>query len=187
MGMIGKVGVQSSAKVVCVGSFNHHSNCAAKLRGHYHVECLDNDGNLKWVEDCENLITTAGATDLLLQYLKGAAYTAIWYVGIYKGTGTLATSDTMASHAGWTDSTDYSNATRPTLILGTPAAGSVDNSTSVAIFNMNSPATILGAYVVNNNVKGGTAGTLYGIAAFASPRPVLSLDTINCTCTITAS
>lgn len=159
----------------------------ARMRTLYHVECRDAAGNLKWVEDCENLITTAGATDLLAQYFKGSAYTAAWYVGLYKGTGTLAAGDTMASHAGWTDSTDFSNATRPAWTGGTPSAGSVDNSASPSVFNINATATILGAYLVNNSTKGGTTGTLYGIAAFAASRSVVSGDTLNVTVTLTAS
>ncbi|MGJ0509582.1 MAG: hypothetical protein ACR652_21160 [Methylocystis sp.] len=159
----------------------------ARMRTFYKVECFDKDGNLKWVESCENLVTTAGATDLLAKYFKGSAYTAAWYVGLYKGTGTLATADTMASHAGWTDSTDYSNASRPAWTGGTPSAGSVDNSASVAVFNINATATILGAYLVSDNTKGGTTGVLYGEAAFGASRSVISGDTLNVTVTLTAA
>lgn len=170
-----------------VAAIKDGTGVGAQLRALYHVECFDADGNLKWVEDVSNLVTTAGATDLLTQYFKGSAYTAAWYVGIYKGTGTLAAGDTMSSHAGWTDSTDYSNANRPTLTLGTPSSGSVDNSASPAAFNINASATILGAYVVNNSTKGGTTGTLYGEAAFGASRAVNSGDTLNVTVTLTAS
>jgi hypothetical protein len=181
------VGPQGTARFGSATMMNDRGNAALRLRSLYDVVCLDGDGRVKWEEHCENLITTAGATDLLTQYFKGSSYTAAWYVGLYKGTGTLAASDTMASHAGWTDSTDYSNATRPALTLGTPSNGSVDNAASVAVFNINATATILGAYVVNNSTKGGTTGTLYGEAAFAASRSVLAGDTLNVTVTLTAS
>lgn len=142
-------------------SLNARTPMPALPRTFYKVECFDEDGNLKWVERCENLITTAGATDLLDKYLKGSTYTAAWYVGLYKGTGTLNVADTMSSHSGWTDSSDYSNANRPTWTGGTASAGSVDNSASPAVFNINATATILGAYLVSNNTKGGTTGVLY--------------------------
>lgn len=158
-----------------------------RLRTRYRVECRDSEGRLKWVEECENLITTAGATDLLDKYLKGATYTASWFVGLYKGTGTLNVADTMASHARWTDSTDFSNATRPAWTGGTAASGSIDNSASPAVFNINATATILGAYLVSNSTKGGTTGVLYGIAAFAASRSVISGDTLNVTIVATAS
>lgn len=180
-GMTGLLGARSSAML------NARAPVLALPRTFYKVECFDADGNLKWVENCENLITTAGATDLLDKYLKGSTYTAAWYVGLYKGTGTLNVADTMASHAGWTDSSDYSNANRPTWTGGTAAAGSIDNSASPAVFSINATATILGAYLVNNNTKGGTTGTLYGIAAFSASRSVISGDTLNVTVTATAA
>jgi hypothetical protein len=166
---------------------NARAPVAGSLRTFYNVECRDKNGKVKWTEKCENLITTAGANDALTQYLKGSAYTAAWYVGLYKGTGTLNVADTMASHAGWTDSTDFSNANRPTWTGGTASAGSIDNSASAAVFNINATATILGAYLVNNNTKGGTTGTLYGIAAFAASRAVVSGDTLTVTVTATLS
>lgn len=168
-------------------ALHEEQSYSLKLKNTYKFECFDADGNLKWTEEVQNLITTVGATDLLAKYLKGSAYTAAWYVGLYKGTGTLSTADTMASHAGWTDSTDFSNATRPTLTLGTPTAGSVDNSASPAIFNINASATILGGYVVSDSTKGGTTGVLYGEAAFGTSRTVASGDTLNVTCTLTAA
>jgi hypothetical protein len=164
----------------------HKSGVGVKIRNFYKFECFDAEGNLKWVEECENLLTTAGATDLLLQYFKASGYTAGWFVGL-KGTGTIAAGDTMASHAGWTEVTAYGAATRVGLVLGTPAAGSVDNSASVAGFTFTSGATVAGAFVVNNSTKGGTTGTLYGAADFGASRAPLTGDIINVTVTLTAA
>jgi hypothetical protein len=183
----GAQGVAPKMGAGAVGLLHERAPMILLPRTFYHVECFDKDGRLKWVEDCENLITTAGANDLLTQYLKGSGYTAAWYVGLYKGTGTLNVADTMASHAGWTDSADYSNATRPAWTGGSAAAGSIDNSASPAVFNINATATILGAYLVSNSTKSGTTGVLYGIAAFGASRAVVNLDTLNVTCTATAA
>lgn len=146
--------------------------------------CRDSEGNIKWIEEIENLTTTVGLNDMLTQYWKGSAYTAAFYIGL-KGTGTIAAADTAASHAGWTESTAYSNANRPALTLGTVAAGSVDNSASLAVFNINATATIAGAFIITNNTKGGTTGTLVGASDFASSRSVLSGDTLSVQFTLT--
>lgn len=153
----------------------------------YVRECRDANGNLKWVDRQHNLVVTAGLNDSLNQHFKGSSYTAAWYVGMTTASNTFALADTMASHAGWTESTVYSNATRPALTLGTVAAGSVDNTASKAVFNINSSGTVGGAFLVTDSTKGGATGTLYGGAAFGANRTVASGDTITITVTLTAS
>lgn len=111
---------------------------------------------------------------------------SVWFVGL-KGTGAAAAGDTMASHAGWAEVTPYSNATRPVLTLGAVAAGSVDNSASVAVFTINATATVAGAFLCDLAVKAGTTGLLYGAGDFAASRSVLSGDTLNVTITLTVS
>src|SRR5512139_358224 len=117
----------------------------------YHVECFDKFGNLKWEETVPNLVVDEGLNDSLDKHFKGSTYTAAWYVGITTGTPSFAAGNTMASHAGWTESTVYSNANRPTLTLGTVSGKSVDNSASKAVFNINAGGTVGGAFVVTNN------------------------------------
>lgn len=141
---------------------------------------------LMWVEEVPNLVVNTGLNDILTQYWKGSAYTASFFIGL-KGTGTIAAGDTMASHAGWTESAAYSNATRPALTLGAVASQSVDNSASKGVFNINATATIGGAFVTTNSTVSGTTGTLIGASDFASSRSVLSGDTLNVQITNTAS
>jgi hypothetical protein len=160
------------------------------FKNKYTFECFDSLGNLKWTEVVYNTVMTVGINDLLTQYFKGSAYTATFYVGLVDNASfsAYAAADTMASHAGWLESAAYSNANRPTLTLGTAAAGSIDNSASKAQFNINATATILGAFVTTNNTKSGTTGTLYGAASFTGgSRSVQSGDTLNVTVTLSAS
>lgn len=157
-----------------------------KTRNTYAIECRDAAGNLKWSETVENTTVNAGLNDLLSKYFKGSSYTAAFYVGL-KGAGTIAAADTLASHAGWSEITAYSQATRPALTLGTVASQSVDNSGSVAAFSINGSATVAGAFVATDSTKGGTSGTLYGVADFSASRGVASGDTINVTVTLTAA
>ena len=108
----------------------------------YDIECVGPDGIVKWRESIFNLVTTAGKNDLLTQYFKGSAYTAAFYVGLIDNASfsAIAAADTMSSHAGWVEAVPYSNGTRPSLTLGTPSAGSVDNSASKASYTINATA-----------------------------------------------
>lgn len=158
------------------------------LSTHYLVECFDKDGNLKWSDEFDNLVVTEGLNDSLDKHFKASSYTAAWYVGLASASPNFAAGDTMASHSGWTEVTDYSNATRPSLTLGSVSGGSVDNSANKAQFNINATVTVGGAFVTSNNTKGGTSGILYGGGAFSGGnRSVQNGDTLNVTVTLTAS
>lgn len=92
----------------------------------------------------------------------------------------------MNSHAGWAENTSYSNGTRPAYTPGAVAAGSVDNSASKAVFNINGTATIAGAFMSTNSTKGGTTGVLLGVGNFdVGDRSVVSGDTVSVTVTAT--
>jgi hypothetical protein len=147
----------------------------------YEIECVAPDGTVRWRETFRNLVTTAGKNDLLTQYFKGAAYTAAWFVGLVDNAAfsAIAAGDTSASHAGWAESTAYSNATRPALTLGTASAGSIDNSASKASFTINATAAINGAFTITNSTKGGSTGTLYSAGSFGAVRNVINGDTLN--------
>jgi hypothetical protein len=159
--------------------------------GKFKMECFDKDGNLKWSAEEKNLVVNVG-----LQYMCGTALTSVaqittWYIGLY-GAGasnTPAAGDTMSSHIGWTEVTPYSNATRPacTFATATTANPSVaTNSASPASYTINATSTVGGAFLVSNNTKGGSTGTLFSAADFSSPgdRSVVSGDTLTVTYTL---
>jgi hypothetical protein len=161
---------------------------AVKISQKYRVECHDRQGKLKWVEEFDNLVVTAGRNKYLDATLKTGLASPLWYVGL-KGTGTVDPADTMSSHAGWATITPYSNATDPAWTPGTISAGSVDNSASKAVFNINAGTTVYGAFMKDNSTKGGTTGTLLGAGDFSASRAVESGDTLSVTvtCSISAS
>jgi len=115
-------------------------------------------------------------------------------VGLY-GAGasnTPAATDTMSSHAGWTEVTDYSESTRvaATFAAATNANPSVvTNSASKAQFTMNATTTVGGAFLTSGSAKGGTTGTLFSAADFQSPgdRSVVSGDILLVTYTFSLS
>lgn len=155
-----------------------------EAHGFYLVECLDADGNVKWTDTIENLVTTVGKNFALDTFLAGSAYTASWFLGLVDGGSapTYNVADTMASHAGWTESTAYSNATRPVPSFGAAAAGA--KATTATAFTINATATIAGCFLTTIGTKGGTTGTLYSVGSFSGGnRAVVSGDTLNVTYT----
>ena len=149
-------------------------------RFRYQVECLGPDGELKWSEDVENLVTTVGGNDLIDKYFKGSAYTASWFMGL-KGAGTIAAGDTAASHAGWTEVNPYTG-NRPAITFGTTSARS--NTATAVSFSITvaGPTTCAGAFV--QSVNTGTTGILYSASDFSLSRSVTTGDTLNVTLTV---
>jgi hypothetical protein len=156
--------------------------------GVFTVTCFDKDGNQKWEAKSHNLVVNVGLQDMNTKYFAGSGYTAAWYLGLY-GAGASnnpAASDTMSSHAGWTEVTDYSQATRPQCVFGTATTADpsvISNTASVAVFSINGTTTVGGAFLTSDNTKSGTTGTLFSAADFQSPgdRSVVSGDTLNVT------
>jgi hypothetical protein len=163
----------------------------ASAKGVYTMQCFDKDGNLKWEAECPNLVVNGGLQDMNNKYFLGSAYTATWYIGLY-GSGASnspAAGDTMSSHIGWTEVVPYSQATRPACTFGTPTTANpsvATNSASPAVYSINATSTVGGAFLVSDNTKSGSTGTLYSASDFTSPgdRSVVSGDTLNVTYTL---
>jgi hypothetical protein len=156
--------------------------------GVFTVTCFDKDGNQKWEAKSHNLVVNVGLQDMNTKYFSGSSYTATWYIGLYgaASSNNPAASDTMSSHAGWTEVVAYSQATRPQCNFGTATTADpsvIDNSGSVAVFSINGTTTVGGAFLTSNNTKSGTTGTLFSAADFQAPgdRSVASGDTLNVT------
>ena len=154
--------------------------------GVFTVQCFDKDGNLKWEEVNPNLVVNEGLKSMNDAFFTGSGYTAAWYLGIVTGPGagnTYAAADTLASHAGWTEYTDYSgNRGAITLGAATTADPSVTtNSSPVQFVITGAGGTVAGAFLAD--VDTGTAGTLFSVSNFQSPgdRAVVSEDTLNVT------
>jgi hypothetical protein len=155
--------------------------------GVFHILCYDKDGNLKWEEKGPNLVVDEGLQYMVSTSLDAAAQTTTWYLGLISTLSSIVGGDTMASHAGWTESVAYSQANRPTATFGTATTANpsvLDNSASVAAFSITGTVTINGAFLTSDNTKGGTSGTLFSAKAFTGgARSVISGDTLNVTYT----
>lgn len=143
----------------------------------YTIECFDKNGNQKWQDGFENIVVNSGLDHYLDATLKTGSVSPTWFVGLKNAVPAVA-SDTISSK-GFAELTPYSNATRPSLVLGTITVGAVDNSASKATFTINANATVAGGFLVNNNTKGGSTGVLLGAGEFTSARAVESGDTLT--------
>lgn len=169
--------------------FSHIRHSFSELLSPGFLDRLEKDLWLWQPFEFANLVVNEGLDDSLDKHLKGSAYTAAFYVGLTDSTPTPAAGDTMASHAGWAEITNYDEANRQDLTLGTVSSQSVDNSASKAVFTIDTNSTTIGgAFVTTNNTKGGSTGTLYGIGAFSAGDKTLDdNDTLNVTVTATAA
>ncbi|MEM7706599.1 MAG: hypothetical protein AAF358_13655 [Pseudomonadota bacterium] len=166
--------VQSNASVVA----------QAVAKQVYGVVARNARGEVLWEDKVFNLITTVGLTDLLEQYFRGSGYTASHFMGLTDGTPTVAAGDTMASHAGWVEVTDYANATRRAMTFAAASAASISNTGFEVVFTINATVTVGGLFITTSNVKGGTAGILYAGGPFSGgDRSLVNLDTVTCTFT----
>ena len=155
-------------------------------KGAFVIECVGADGQVKWVDIAPNLVTNIGVQDMNNKYFTGSSYTAAWYVGLVNdkaANSTFSYGDTLASHTGWTENTQYTG-NRKAASFGAATLNqisNINNSSSAASFTMNATATIGGAFLAN--VATGTSGTLFSVSAFQSPgdRSVVSGDVLNVT------
>jgi hypothetical protein len=120
-----------------------------------------------------------GITDVGIHYALdrftnvGSPGANTWYAGLVDNAGFTgdSPSDTMASHSGWTENQDYSEAVRQTLAFSAAASRTISDSVS---FSINATVTIRGLFVTSDNTKGGTTGTLFSTALFGTPPALVS-------------
>ena len=143
------------------------------------------DGNLKWEESTHNLVVNQGLKDLNDKYFSGSGYTATWYLGLVNASPSpsYAAGDTLASHAGWAETTSYSgNRKAVTFGAATLADPSVINNTAVpSQFAMTGTVTVAGALLAS--VDTGSSGILFSVSSFQAPgnRSVVNGDTLSVT------
>lgn len=159
--------------------------------GHYVVDCYSADGQLKWTDTIENLVTTVGK-NLTMDTVLGNTAAGAVVMGL-KGTGTTDVSDTQASHAGWLE-VGLANAPTYTGNRKTPsfsaATGGAKSTSSAVSFAITSSGTVAGCFI---NIGGSTTvdnttGTLFSVGDFtAGSRAVINGDTLNVSYTATAA
>jgi hypothetical protein len=155
--------------------------------GVFHFKCYDKDGKLKWEDSAKNLVVNTGLQDMNTKYFKGSSYTAAWYIGLVSDSGfsAYAAGDTLASHAGWTETTAYSGGNRATASFGTATTADpsvINNSGSPGAFSITGTVTVKGAFLCDVQDNTSNSGLLFSVSNFTGgDRSVVNGDTLNVT------
>jgi len=171
------------------------------VAGHYHVECRDAAGNLKWDEAFPNLVVAIGKQLLMDTLLKGSAYTVVGpFLGLIGNSTTFAAADTMASKT-WTEFVNCTvggSAVRGTAVFAsatstgtTPSNVTTSAATTIVYTITSAGGTVYGCFLVTGtgavNTQSSTAGTLYSEGNFSVAKAVTSGDTVSVTYSATAT
>lgn len=136
------------------------------------------DGMLLNISEFQNTVVNEGLQNILDTTFSAAAEESPWYLGLTDGTPTVAAGDTMASHVGWVEETDYTGNRQEWVEVR--SGQSMTNAASVAVFPITGTATIGGAFLTADAT--GTAGPLMSAGALTGgDRSVINGDTLNLT------
>ena len=157
-----------------------------KLSGRYKMELIRNNRVVQF--ETHNGVVTEGLDTILDTMFNALTQTPEWKIGLIDNTNFSAVdpSDTMASHAGWQEITNYSETDRVDWAPEDAANGVVTNATAVT-FTINADGTIKGLFLTSDGSKGGTTGLLWATAIFGTAVPVLDGDSLKVTYTVTAT
>jgi hypothetical protein len=171
------------------------------VEGHYHVECRDAQGNLKWTEEFPNLVVAIGKQLMLDTLLKGSSYSVTGpYLGLIGNSTTFSATDTMASHT-WTEFINYTvggSAVRGTAVFASststgtsPSNVTSSTASSITYTITGGGGTVYGCFLVLGSgavsTQSSTAGTLYSEGNFAVAKAVTAGDTVSVTFSTTAT
>jgi len=169
--------------------------------GHYHVECHDADGNLKWEEKFPNLVVAVGKQLMLDTLLRGSAYTVVGpFLGLIGNSTTFAAADTMGSHT-WTEFINYTvggSAVRGTAVFAasassgtTPSNVTTSTATAITYTITGAGGTVYGCFLVTGSgavsTQSSTAGVLYSEGNFSTAKTTTAGDTVSVTYSTTAT
>jgi hypothetical protein len=184
-----------------MSKFKFFSNFGARIRGsrpkvndrlrvggYFTFTARNKDGSIAWQEKLvPNGVTNAGLNDLLDVYFDAGTQDTTWFIGLVNNAGftAFAAADTSASHSGWTELTDYTEATRVAWVPGEPASQSITGP--AATFTINTTVAIKGAFLIGIDTKGGTTGILFATGAFGSVQNLVNAQTLDVTYTCAAA
>ena len=147
-----------------------------------------------------NMVVNEGKNDFLNMIFNGGTTQGMasldWWLAVVDSSGFSAfdVTDTLVTHAGWTEFTDYTPAL-PSLYSGDEptsrgywwrngaSSGEVlgaDGTGSVTFtFSNGTTKVIQGIFVTTDQTRDGTTGIIWATASFVSPVTVNSGDTMN--------
>jgi len=183
---------------------NVSNESSVGMTGKYHVVCRDKDGNLKWEEEFDNQVNQVGKILMLTALLQTTTTLVGPYLGLVSGSSnTFSPTDTMTSHAGWTEFTNYTvggSAVRGTAVFATPTGNNsttpgsniVTASAAAITYTITGAGgTVGGCFLVTgsgaSSTQSNTSGTLYSSGAFGTAKITTAGDTVSVTYSTTAT
>jgi hypothetical protein len=180
------------------------ANETVGIEGFYKVECHDASGNLKWEDSFPNLVNAVGKELMLDTLLKGTSYSVTGpFLGLISGASpTFGTgSDTMTSHAGWTEFVNYTvggSAVRGTAVFAsatstgsTPSNVTTSAAAAITYTITGAGGTVGGCFLVTgtgaSSTQSNTGGVLYSAGAFTTAKVTTAGDTVSVTYSTTAT
>jgi hypothetical protein len=173
------------------------------IEGWYHVVCRDKDGNVKWEEECPNLVVAVGKQLMLDTLMRGSSYTVVGpYLGLINASITPAATDTMTTLVGggkeFTAYTVSGSAVRGTAVFSassstgaTPSNVTSSTATAVVYTITGSGGTVYGCFLVTGtgavSTQSSTAGVLYSEGNFGTAKATTAGDTVSVTYSTTAT
>lgn len=133
-----------------------------------------------------NILPTEGLNHLLDVALHGATQLTTWYLGLFSGSTTPASSLTSANVVSTlteiTSGTEgYTESTRVEWNEAAPASGAITNTANKAAFTIATATTLSvnGCFLISSSTKGGTGGKLMSATKFAATRSLSDADIFN--------
>lgn len=148
-----------------------------KVGGWFEVEYLLN-GQRVWAERCKNGVTKQFLDYMLSVSVQGGTQLSTWYFGLIANASFSAVDDddTYASHAGWTETTAYSESVRQTFSQATVTDQLITESTTAA-FTFTADTVVRGMFLASDNTKGDTAAAgakLWVTSLLSTARTILT-------------
>ena len=152
-----------------------------KMGTRYEIECI-RDREVVWTVATNNMVVHSG-----LEYVMGRTFgdtpESRMYVGLCNTVDSLP-GDTMDSHS-FVEYIGTASTQRPRA--GFLNTGLVGDSWTYTAYNLQSmivsPASLRGAFLTDNDIKGNNGGMLYGVAPFQEAKDVSPGDSIIITIT----
>lgn len=161
-----------------------------RFGGRFVFDAFDKCRVHKWSARTPNLVVNVALQHVLdILFVSATAQIDPWYIGLIDGADSsgmvVAAGDTMASHAGWVENTDYAGDRK--AYVDVRSAQSVTNAASKGSFAIDADGTIIcGAFL--NSAATGTAGTLLCAGTFTGADKSLDDgDTLEVTYTFGAA
>jgi len=112
----------------------------------------------------KNLVTVEGKNAILQAYFAGGSAPDPWYIGLVNNSPvpSFSEDDTLASHAGWSELTDYAGNRKEWVDAA--ASAKIKGTTTASEFTMNAAGTIGGGFLCS--AATGTTGVLWSVGSF---------------------